>query len=73
MRWMPVPNRGTLNLKTPLAAHSCSQYPNNSSMTSQKRIGTSWTVSHNGYNNESILDRNDSPQGCLHLALAYKY
>ena len=47
---------------------------NYSAMTHpSKRVGTSWTVSHNGYNSESILGRNDPPLGCLHLALAYRY
>ena len=39
----------------------------------QKRISTSWSASHIGYNSESILSRNDTPLGYLHLALAYRY
>ena len=61
-------------LKSPLATHCCSQRLNHSAMTlRQKRIGTSWAVSHIGYNSESILGRNDSTVGCLHLALTYRY
>ena len=37
-----------------------------------KRID-SRAASHIGYNSESIPGRNDSPLGCLHLALAYRY
>ena len=39
----------------------------------QKRNGPSWMVSHNQHNNESTLSRRNSPLGCLHLALAYRY
>ena len=39
MRWMPVLNRGD---------------PRTSETTLLKRIGTSWVVSHIGYNSESI-------------------
>ena len=38
-----------------------------------KRTGTSHMVSHTRHNNEPTLSRNDSPQGCLHLTLAYRY
>ena len=38
----------------------------------QRRISTSWAVSHAGYNSESILGWNDPPLGCLHApGLAY--
>ena len=33
----------------------------------QKRIASSWTVSHIGHNSESILSQNDSPLDCSHL------
>ena len=60
--------------ETPFATHCCSQRLNQSAMTHpSKRIGTSWAVSHTGYNSESILGRNDSLLGCLHLALAYRF
>ena len=39
----------------------------------QKRTGTSRMVSQTRHNNEPTLSRNDSPPGCLHLALAYRY
>ena len=38
-----------------------------------KRIGASRMVSHTRHNSKLILDRKDSPPGCLHMALAYKY
>ena len=38
-----------------------------------KRIGTSWVVSPIGNKGESIMVRNDSQPGFLHLALMYRY
>ena len=60
--------------ETTLSSHCCSQSLNHSVMThASKRIGTSWTVSHMGYNSESSLGRNDSPLGCFYLALTFRY
>ena len=58
----------------PFATHCCAQRTNYSVMINPwKRIGTSWIVPHAYHNSKPILDRNDSPLGCLQLALAYKY
>ena len=34
---------------------------------------TRWTVSYTSHNSESILDSNDPPLDCLHMALVYIY
>ena len=39
----------------------------------QKRTDTSRMVSHSRHNSEPTLSRNDSPLGCLHPTLAYRY
>ena len=39
----------------------------------QKWTGTSHTVPHTRHNSEPALSRSDSPLGCLHLALSYRY
>ena len=66
MRWMPVANRGPRNIRD----KPCAQRANNSVMTHlSNRIGISWTLLLTGYNSESILNKNNSPLGCSHLAL----
>ena len=73
-RWIPVLNRGPQNLRDPPPVVASVLTTRPWPIRRQKnRIGTSWAVSHIGYNSESILGRNDSPLGCLHLALAYRY
>ena len=37
----------------------------------QKRIGTNRMLSNTRHNSELILDRDDSPLGCFHLAMTY--
>ena len=39
----------------------------------QKRTGNSRIASHTRHSNEPTLSRNDSPLGCLHLELAFRY
>ena len=41
--------------------------------TCLKWIGTNWMISHTQHNSEPTQSRNDSPLGCLHLALAFRY
>ena len=65
MGWMLVASWDPRILETPLTTHCCSVLTPRPWPIRQKRISTSWAVSHIGYNIQSIPGRNDSPLSCF--------
>ena len=67
-------DRGPQSLKaSPPSAIRLSVLANLSWSVSQTYTGASHMVSHTWHNNELTLSKNDSPLGCLHLALAFGF
>ena len=74
MWWNPVANAGlrvSRQLCHPLLCWV--SLPLGHDLSVKKWTGTSRMVSHNRHNNEPTLSMNDSPLGCVHLTVVYRY